>query len=48
LAQRLWPFEPRYHATATPFDWTFTPPNLALLLRRINPDQPPAAPIRAA
>lgn len=48
LAQRLRAFEPRYNATAKPFDWIFTRTDLALLLRRLNPDQPAAQPVLAA
>ena len=29
-------FEPRYNATATPFDWKFTRADLHDLLRRID------------
>lgn len=36
LAQRLLSFEPRYNATAKPFDWTFTRADLAELLHRIE------------
>lgn len=39
LAQRLVAFEPRYNATATPFDWTFTREDLSELLRRIEAHQ---------
>jgi hypothetical protein len=47
LAQRLTDFEPRYNATATPFDWTFTRADLAGLCRRIDAHQP-ANPVLAA
>lgn len=43
LAQRLVSFEPRYNATARPFDWKFGRADLAALLRRIE-----AAPLLAA
>ena len=36
LAARLLAFEPRYNATATPFDWRFTRADLRDLLRRID------------
>jgi transposase len=36
LAQRLSAFEPRYNATATPFDWRFGRAELVELLRRID------------
>jgi len=36
LAQRLTDFEPRYNATAAPFDWRFTRADLNNLLRRIE------------
>lgn len=36
LAGRLTNFEPRYNATATPFDWRFGRAELADLLRRID------------
>lgn len=36
LAQRLTDFEPRYHATATPFDWRFGRTELNELLQRID------------
>ena len=36
LAERLVAFEPRYNATATPFDWKFTRADLHDLLRRID------------
>ena len=36
LAQRLTEFEPRYNATATPFDWRFTRTDLNDLVRRIE------------
>jgi hypothetical protein len=40
LAQRLTDFEPRYNATATPFDWRFTRTDLTELCRRIDAHQP--------
>jgi transposase len=40
LATRLTAFEPRYNATATPFDWTFSHADLADLLARIDAHQP--------
>lgn len=40
LAQRLRAFEPRYTATAKPFDWIFTRTDLALLLRRLTLTSP--------
>lgn len=43
LARRLLAFEPRYNATARPFDWKFGRADLAALLRRIE-----AAPLLAA
>ena len=36
LAQRLRDFEPRYNATATPFDWRFGRDDLDDLLRRLD------------
>ncbi len=39
LAARLTAFEPRYNATATPFDWRFGRTELADLLRRIDAHQ---------
>jgi hypothetical protein len=36
LAARLTAFEPRYNATASPFDWRFGRTELADLLRRID------------
>ena len=38
LAQRLTDFEPRYNATATPFDWRFTRADLTDMLARIDAD----------
>jgi transposase len=48
LAQRLIEFEPRYNATAAPFDWRFTRTDLNDLVRRIQihrsgPCEQPAA-----
>jgi transposase len=40
LAQRLTDFEPRYNATAKPFDWRFTRADLAELCRRIDAHRP--------
>ena len=40
LAQRLTDFEPRYNATATPFDWRFTRADLIELCRRIDAHRP--------
>jgi len=52
LPHRLQAFEPRYNATARPFDWTFTRHDLDQMLHRLDdqqPDQTPArAPARAA
>jgi transposase len=47
LARRLREFEPRYNATATPFDWRFTRTDLTELCRRIDAHQP-ANPVLAA
>jgi transposase len=47
LAQRLIEFEPRYNATATPFDWRFTRADLTELCRRIDAHRP-ANPLLAA
>jgi hypothetical protein len=46
LARRLIDFEPRYDATARPFDWRFSRADLADLLRRIDTHhaEPIAAP----
>jgi len=40
LAARLTAFEPRFNATATPFDWRFGRRELADLLRRIDAHRP--------
>jgi transposase len=48
LAQRLLDFEPRYNASAAPFDWTFTRADLAELLRRIDAHRPAHVPALAA
>jgi transposase len=48
LAQRLTAFEPRYNATATPFDWTFTRSDLADLLRRLDTHRSEPIPAPAA
>jgi transposase len=40
LAQRLTNFEPRYNATASPFDWRFTRADLTELCRRIDANRP--------
>lgn len=42
LARRLLAFEPRYNATARPFDWRFSRTDLAEMLRRIEA-RPPCA-----
>lgn len=39
LAARLTDFEPRYNATASPFDWRFTRTDLDDLIRRIDAHQ---------
>ena len=36
LAARLTAFEPRYNATATPFDWRFTRTDLHDMLDRLD------------
>ena len=36
LAARLTAFEPRYNATATPFDWRFTHADLTAMLARVD------------
>ena len=33
-------FEPRYNATATPFDWRFTRADLTAMLARIDAHRP--------
>ena len=48
LAQRLTDFEPRYNATATPFDWTFGRADLDDLLARLDAHRPAGAPALAA
>jgi hypothetical protein len=50
LAARLRAFEPRYNATATPFDWRFGRTELTDLLHRIDAHHPraPAIPARPA
>ena len=40
LAARLTAFEPRYNATATPFDWRFTHADLTAMLLRIDAHRP--------
>ena len=40
LTRRLMAFEPRYNATATPFDWRFTRTDLDRLLQRIAAHEP--------
>ena len=40
LAARLTAFEPRYNATATPFDWHFTRADLTAMLSRIDAHRP--------
>jgi len=39
VRQRLADFEPRYNATARPFQWKFTPADLDDLLHRIDQHQ---------
>jgi transposase len=50
LAARLAAFEPRYNATATPFDWRFTRSDLHDMLARLDAHRPagPAPAPRAA
>lgn len=48
LAQRLLRFEPRYNATARPFDWRFSRADLAELLRRLEARPRSAAAVLAA
>ncbi|MGH6943449.1 MAG: IS630 family transposase, partial [Geminicoccaceae bacterium] len=48
LAQRLVAFEPRYNATARPFDWRFSRADLAALLRRIEAHPRAGLPAQAA
>ncbi len=48
LATGLVSFEPRYNATARPFDWTFTRGDLAELVRRIEAHQFSATAVLAA
>jgi transposase len=43
LAARLTAFEPRYNATATPFDWRFTRADLTAMLSRIDTHRPEKA-----
>jgi hypothetical protein len=40
LAARLTAFEPRYNATATPFDWRFTRADLTAMMARIDAHRP--------
>jgi transposase len=40
LAARLTAFEPRYNATATPFDWRFTRADLTAMLSRLDTRRP--------
>jgi hypothetical protein len=40
LSLRLTAFEPRYNATATPFDWRFTRADLTSMLVRIDAHRP--------
>jgi transposase len=40
LAARLAAFEPRYNATATPFDWRFTRSDLHTMLARLDAHRP--------
>jgi hypothetical protein len=44
VKQRLADFEPRYNATARPFQWKFTPADLDDLLARIDRHQQTASP----
>ena len=48
LAARLTAFEPRYNATARPFDWRFTRADLDDLIRRIDAHRAAAVPAIAA
>ena len=48
LAARLTAFEPRYNATATPFDWRFTRADLTDMLSRIDAHRPAELGLRAA
>jgi transposase len=48
LAQRLTDFEPRYNATARPFDWRFSRADLTDLLRRIDAHRREQIPAQAA
>jgi transposase len=48
LAQRLGEFEPRYNATAAPFDWRFTRADLTDLCRRLDAHRPADAAAQAA
>jgi hypothetical protein len=48
LARRLHDFQPRYNATAEPFDWRFTKTDLADLLRRIDAHRGGRVPALAA
>jgi transposase len=43
LTARLTAFEPRYNATATPFDWRFTRRDLHNMLRRLDVHRPATA-----
>jgi hypothetical protein len=47
LADRILAFQARYNATATPFDWRFTRPDLDRLLDRIAAHEAAAAPAPA-
>ena len=48
LAQRLTDFEPRYNATARPFDWKFGRTDLDDLLARLDAHRPAGATALAA
>ncbi len=48
LTQRLTEFEPRYNATATPFDWRFTRADLTDLLDRLDAHRQADTPALAA
>jgi hypothetical protein len=45
LTRRLTAFEPRYNATATPFDWRFTRTDLTAMLARIDVHRPTETPV---
>ena len=48
LTERLTAFEPRYNATARPFDWRFGRAELADLLARLDAHRPSESLIPAA